>query len=107
MSKLYKEGRYPTAAELASLEFDGDGFSYWLGQDRTVPTGIMFHIVTKSHDAAGRPCVRTAGLIPYKQVSVEDRGVSCLSMAGEYTHHNVPSLYDAYRLIKTEWALSL
>ena len=107
MRKIFPEGKWPSQAQLSSLSFDPDGFSWWLQDDKTAPMGATIHVVVRSHDRGGSPVIRTAGMIPLKHVTYENPGVAVAVMAGEYSRHTVPTLHDAYELIKSSWALSL
>lgn len=107
MDRIFPEGKWPSQAQLSTLEFSPDGFAHWFQYDHTQPEGVVVHVVARSHDRGGRPCIRTAGVIPVTHPTIENRGVPVAVMAGEYSHHIVPSMYDAYKLIKSEWALNL
>ena len=104
--RILPEGKFPSETELQKLEPDSSGFSWYLQKSSQVPSGVTANIVRRTHNSQGRPCFKLAGLVEVKTPSVNDKGIEVLLTAGRYQRVVVPTMWDAYALVKANWELN-
>ena len=104
--RILPEGKFPSERELQKLEPDESGFSWYLQKSSQVPSGVTANIVKQSHNSQGRPCFKLAGLVEVKEPSIDNSGIEVLLTAGRYQRVVVPTMWDAYALIRANWELN-
>lgn len=103
---ILSEGSFPSDRELARLDFDTSGYSWYLQKCSRVPSGVTANIVKCAHNSQGRPCFKLAGCVEVKQPTVTDKGVAVLIMSGKHWETTVPTMWDAYCLVRSNWELN-
>lgn len=106
LRKIFCEGCYPSQTQLHALPCDEHGFAWYLQHSPMSRTGVVANVVVRTFDSMGKPVMKLAGVVEVITPTVDTKGVNVTITCGRIVSAVTPTMWEAYELIKTHWALN-